>query len=186
MITSITTSIMKWGTDMNTHVACFKPIGYVKTPLSDEEVKNAWPDGVEGYVEVLEEYADGLRGLEGFSHIILVAYLHKVPEEARRTLKVKPRRLVRYGFKLEELPEVGVFATDSPHRPNPIAVSIVELVSIQGSRVYVKGLDLYDGTPVLDIRPYTPDRIIDTTKLKLAKWYSELYEKARKLGLHTI
>jgi tRNA-Thr(GGU) m(6)t(6)A37 methyltransferase TsaA len=171
---------------MSSCSVCFKPIGYVRTVFRDDEVRSAWPHGVEGFVEVLEEYAEGLKGLEGFSHVLIVAYLHRVPEEARRTLKAKPRRLTRFGFKLEELPEVGVFALDSPHRPNPIAVTIAELVRIEGNKLYVKGLDLYDGTPVLDIRPYTPDRVVDPGKLRLAEWYRELYEKARKLGLQSI
>lgn len=159
-----------------------KPIGYVRTSFSDEEVKSSLR-GVEGYVEILEEYAGGLRGLEGFSHVILIAYMHKVSGEQRKTLLVKPRRLLRFGFKLKELPEVGVFATDSPHRPNPIALTIVELVEIRGNKLYVRELDLYDGTPVLDIKPYTPDRMVDPSKLSVPEWYAKLAREVRtRLG----
>lgn len=156
--------------------AFFRPIGYVKTSHSDEEVKNSL-SGVEGCIEVLEEFSEGLRGLEGFSHVIVVAYMHKVREEARKTLVVKPRRLLKLGFKLEELPEVGVFATDSPHRPNPIAVSILEVVKLERNKLYVRKLDLFDGTPVLDIKPYTPERCIDSSKLSVPEWYKKIHEK---------
>lgn len=154
----------------------FKPIGYVRTLHSDEEVKDSL-NGVEGHIEVLEEYSEGLRGIEGFSHIIVIAYMHKVREEARKTLVVKPRRLLKLGFKLEELPEIGVFATDSPHRPNPIAVSILEVVKLEKNKLHVKGLDLFNGTPVLDIKPYTPDRCIDPFKLSVPEWYKRIRER---------
>lgn len=163
---------------------CFEPVGYVRTRFTDEEVKNS-VTGVEGYIEVLEEYIDALKGLEEFSHIIVVAYMHKVPAEARKTLVVKPRRLLRFGFKPEELPEVGVFATDSPHRPNPIALSILELMRIEGNRLHVRGLDLYDGTPVLDIKPYTLSRVVEPGRLRLPEWYSYLYEKLKQMGFET-
>jgi len=70
----------------------FKPIGVVHVRASDEEVR-ASPAGVEGVLEIYEEYAEGLHGIEGFSHLIVIALLHKVPEERRRTLRVRPRRL---------------------------------------------------------------------------------------------
>ncbi|MGC8982749.1 MAG: tRNA (N6-threonylcarbamoyladenosine(37)-N6)-methyltransferase TrmO [Desulfurococcaceae archaeon] len=157
-----------------------KPIGIVRTPSSDEEVKSSY-FGVDGYIEVYDEYVDGLRGLEGFSHIIVLAYLHKVPEDARKTLVVKHRRLLRFGLKLDELPETGVFATDSPHRPNPLALSILRVVKIEGKRIYVKNLDLYDGTPVLDIKPYTPDRCIEPSQLELPEWYVRLRARVREV-----
>jgi len=156
-----------------------KPIGYVRTSASDDEVRGVLGENsIRGYIEVLPEYAAGLRGLEGFSHIIVIAYLHKVPAEARSTLLVKPRRLLRLGFKPEELPEVGVFATDSPHRPNPIALSILELEAVEGNRVYVRGLDLFDGTPVLDIKPYDAGRCIK--EFKVPEWLEKLEERIRE------
>ncbi len=149
----------------------FRPIGYVRHGYSDEEVK-ASPHGVEGYVEVLPEYAEGLEGLEGFSHIIILAYLHKARGSP---LKVKPRGLVRLGYRLEDLPVVGVFATDSPERPNPIALTIARLKAVKGRILQVGSLDLYDGTPVLDIKPYTPSRRIDD--IAVPDWYRELYDR---------
>jgi len=155
-----------------------KPIGVVHVEASDEEVKSSI-SGVPGIVEIFPDYEEGLKGLEGFSHIILVAFLHKATDRDRRTLLVKPRRLVKYGFKPEELPLIGVFATDSPHRPNPIGVSIVELTSVSGRFLRVKGLDVFNGTPVLDLKPYTPGRIM--RELRLPEWYANLLEKVRSV-----
>jgi len=155
-----------------------KPIGVVKTKHSDQEVSNSWPEGVEGVLEIFQEYSEGLRGLEGFSHLIVLAWLHKVSGDQRNVLKVKFRRFARMGIRLEELPEVGVFASDSPHRPNPIAISIVKLRKIEGNRVYVSRLDLYDGTPILDLRAYTP--FYSLSDFRIPKWYRDLLKKTRK------
>jgi tRNA (Thr-GGU) A37 N-methylase len=76
---------------------------------------------------------------------------------------------------LEELPLVGVFSSDSPHRPNPLAVTIVELVKREGSQLFVNGLDLFNNTPVLDIKHYTPNRVIQN--ISLPQWYKELEDK---------
>jgi tRNA-Thr(GGU) m(6)t(6)A37 methyltransferase TsaA len=150
-----------------------RPIGFVRTPLSDEEVKGSWPSGVEAEIEVLEEYEEALTGIEGFSHLIVIFYMHKVGEEQRRTLRARPRRLAaRYNIPLERLPEVGVFCLDSPHRPNPIGLTVVELLERRGRVLRVRGLDAFNGTPVLDIKPYTPERQRAVTKLPT--WYEEL------------
>ncbi|MCX8204882.1 MAG: tRNA (N6-threonylcarbamoyladenosine(37)-N6)-methyltransferase TrmO [Candidatus Nezhaarchaeota archaeon] len=159
-----------------------RPIGFVRTPLKDEEVRDSWPQGVEASIEILEEYEEGLTGVEGFSHLIVIFYMHKVSEEQRRVLKVRFRRIAeKLGLSLEELPLVGVFCSDSPHRPNPLGVTIVELIERRGRLLRVRGLDAYDGTPVLDIKPYTPDRRIST--LRLPKWYEEIEERLRAAGL---
>ena len=150
-----------------------KPIGVVHDNVSDEDVKSSW-EGVEGVVEVFPEYEEGLNGIEGFSHIILITYLHKTTEEHRRVLKVKHRRLRRFGIEIDDIPEVGVFCTDSPHRPNPIGLSIVELVKREGRFLYVKGLDLFDGTPVLDIKAYTRDRVVEEIRVP---WWVKVLEK---------
>ncbi|QOR95044.1 tRNA (N6-threonylcarbamoyladenosine(37)-N6)-methyltransferase TrmO [Thermosphaera chiliense] len=155
-----------------------KPIGVVHVEAGDEEVKKS-VNGVPGVVEIFPEYEQGLKGLEGFSHIILVTFLHKTSDRDRETLLVKPRRLVKYGFTLEELPLIGVFATDSPHRPNPIGVSIVELARVEGRFLHVKGLDVFNGTPVLDLKPYTPGRVV--REVRLPEWYASLLEKARRV-----
>lgn len=153
-----------------------KPIGTVKTELSDEEVRRRWPSGLEAEVEVFEEFEEGLRGIEDFSHLIIIFFMHKVGEDQRKTLLAKPRRLAeRCGIPLDALPLVGVFCLDSPHRPNPIGLTIVELIERRGRVLRVKGLDAFNGTPVLDIKPYTPERCVEVSRLP--KWYSELVAK---------
>lgn len=160
---------------------CFKPIGVVRLKYSDEEVKNSLK-GVEGVIEIYPEYEEGLEGIDDFSHIIAIFYLHKVTEEQRRVLKVKHKRLRRFGIDISNFPEVGVFCTDSPHRPNPIALTILELTKRERRFLYVRGLDVFNGTPVIDIKAYTPDRAI--TDIILPKWYTEISrivkEKLRK------
>jgi len=153
---------------------CFKPIGIVHTRYSDEYIKNSW-EGVDGIIEIFEEFSSGLDGIEGFSHIILLAFLHKTTEEHRKVLKVRHRRLLRFGIRIDDIPEVGVFCTDSPHRPNPIALTIVKLKKRDGRFLYVSGLDLFNETPILDIKPYTPDRIVE--ELELPEWYKVLKQR---------
>jgi len=152
----------------------FKPIGYVRTTLSDDEVKQRWR-GCEAEVVVFNEYVAGLKGIEEYSHVIIIYFFHKRGVEDREVLVVKPRRLVRFGFKLEELPEVGVFACDSPSRPNLIGVSVVKLLKVENNVLKVSGLDAYNGTPVLDIKPYTPDKHVK--EFKIAKWLEEAWRR---------
>lgn len=154
-----------------------EPIGVIHTNASIEDIKNSY-SGVEGVVEVFPEYEEGLDGIEGFSHIIVISYLHMVSDENRRVLKVRHRRLRRFGIKIDDLPLVGVFCTDSPHRPNPIALSVLELVERNGRFLKVRGLDLYDGTPVLDIKAYTPDRCIEN--IRVPWWVRKLEERIRE------
>lgn len=153
------------------------PIGVVNIKEKDDDVKAA-KEGVSGVIEVFEEYAEGLKGIEGFSHIIVISFLDRVSEEDRKTLMVKPRRYIRLGIEPESIPTVGVFCTDSPHRPNPIALSIVKLLKVEGRRLHVSGLDLFDGTPVLDIKPYTESRVFQD--LTYPKWYSDLLSIIRE------
>lgn len=155
-----------------------RPVGVVKTQFTDEEVRNSG-SGVSGIIEIYDEFKEGLEGIDGFSHLIIIAYLHKVSEEQKKVLRVRPRRLVRHGFKLEELPEVGVFCTDSPHRPTPIALTVVRLVRRESALLHVENLDLFNGTPVLDIKPYTPERCVESKELKTPEWFSKLYNEVR-------
>ena len=127
-------------------------------------------------ITIFSEFKDGLDGLEGFSHIFVLAYLHKLRPDQTGGLKVRPRRLLKKGFKLEELPLVGVFAIDSPTRPNPISLSLVKLLSIDSPNLIVSGLDLFNGTPVLDIKPYRDD--YRANNYELAEWYRTICLKA--------
>ena len=156
----------------------FNPIGIVHRKASDDEVRNE-ASGLESEVEIYPKYRDALDGLEGFSHIFVLGYFHKLRPEQIGPLKVKPKRLTRYGLKPEDLPLIGDFALDSPTRPNPIGLSLVRLLRIEdGRRLIVLDLDYFDGTPVLDIKPYQPG--YRSENYTLPKWNVEL---TRKMGL---
>lgn len=152
----------------------FRPVGVVRTQSSDDEIRERSRE-LEATIEIFPEFQEALDGLDGFSHIFVLSYLDRLRPEQIGVLKVRPRRLVRKGFKLEELPLVGVFALDSPTRPNPIALSLVRLLHRRGRELTVSGLDCFDGTPVLDIKPYRDDHRAD--QYKLAEWYRDLREK---------
>ena len=154
-----------------------KPIGVVRRKASDEEVRRE-PSSLESEIEIYPEYKDALEGLEGFSHIFVLGYFHRLRPEQVGPLRVKPKRLTKDGLKLEDLPLGGVFALDSPTRPNPIGLSLARLLRIEGSRLAVLGLDLFDGTPVLDVKPYQPGYRSD--EYALPEWNIQL---ARKAGL---
>ncbi len=119
----------------------------------------------EGVIEIYDEYKEGLDGIEEFSHLMILAWLHMVSEEERNVLKVRPMRS-------DNLPLVGVFCTHSPHRPNPIAVTIVRLIKRQDNLLYVEGLDLFVGTPILDIKSFSPR--LCPKDVKTPEWDSEL------------
>jgi len=122
-----------------------RTIGHARTPFAD---KNDVPKGPlakhveEGVLEIDPAFAEGLDDIDGFSHLIVLWFFDKAE-----------------GFALKATPPGssvarGVFATRAPHRPNPIAVTVVELLRREGNRLHVQGLDMADGTPLLDIKPY--------------------------------
>lgn len=150
-------------------------IGQVHTRATQDEIRSRKGRG-EAEVEVYERFEDALEGLEGFSHIFVIAYFHQLRREQVGPLKVKPRGLLKQGLSLEELPTRGVLALDSPTRPNPLSLSLVRLVRIEGRILHVSGLDLFDGTPVLDIKPYQPQYRAED--YGLPEWYIQLREKA--------
>jgi tRNA-Thr(GGU) m(6)t(6)A37 methyltransferase TsaA len=126
----------------------YRSIGVVRSPFTKPEGMPIQPSrarGVRGTVELEPEYAEGLRDLDGFSHAVLLCHLH---QSSGFSLRVVPF--------LDDTPR-GVFATRAPRRPNPIGLSVVKLVSVEGSRITFDGVDLLDGTPVLDIKPYVPE-----------------------------
>ncbi len=123
------------------------PIGVVRSPYQqpqDTPIQPGATRGVAGRVELEPQYAEGLADLDGFSHIVLVAYLHLAKFSG---LRVTPF--------LDEQPR-GLFATRAPARPNPIGLSVVRLERIAGATLHILDVDLVDGTPVLDIKPYVP------------------------------
>jgi tRNA-Thr(GGU) m(6)t(6)A37 methyltransferase TsaA len=152
-----------------------RPVGLVRTRASEDDVRLRSNES-ESTVEIYPEFQDALDGLKGFSHIFVLSYFDKLRPEQVGSLKVKPRRLLAKGFKLEELPLVGVFAIGSPTRPNPIGLSLVKLLRIDGGRLVVRGLDCFDGTPVLDIKPYRRD--YRTESYEVADWYRGLRLRA--------
>jgi tRNA-Thr(GGU) m(6)t(6)A37 methyltransferase TsaA len=151
------------------------PIGEVHTHATPDEIKSRRGMG-EAEVEVYERFEDALDGLEGFSHIFVIGYFHQLRREQVGPLRVRPRGLLKEGLSLEELPTRGVFALDSPTRPNPVSLSLVRLVRMEGKTLHVTGLDLFDGTPVLDIKPYQPQYRAED--YRLPEWYIQLREKA--------
>jgi tRNA-Thr(GGU) m(6)t(6)A37 methyltransferase TsaA len=153
-----------------------EPIGVVRTTADDDQVRASW-EGLESAVEVFEPYGAALEGLDGFSHLFVLTFLDRITDVDRTTVQVKPRGLLRLGLSLEELPTIGVFACDSPVRPNPIGLSIVRLVRREGLVLTVRGLDAFDGTPVLDVKPYGPDRVV--AEPTVPRWHRELSRRAR-------
>jgi tRNA (adenine37-N6)-methyltransferase len=123
------------------------PIGVIHTPhtrADDTPIQPVFAEGVQGRAEILPEYAEGLQDLEGFSHIWLLYWFHQAG----------PPRLIVQPFLQDA--EHGVFATRAPARPNPIGLSLVRLVRREGRVLYLEDVDVLDGTPLLDIKPYVP------------------------------
>jgi tRNA-Thr(GGU) m(6)t(6)A37 methyltransferase TsaA len=144
-----------------------QPIGVIRTPFVEGDeipIQPAFSQAT-GQVEVHPEYAEGLQDIEGFSHIILLYALHRSSGYA---LRVKP-------FLDHRLR--GVFATRHPRRPNPIGLSVVRLLARRGSTLEVEGIDVLDGTPLLDIKPYVPDFDLKTDAR--AGWYDDRPEDGR-------
>jgi len=126
----------------------FQPIGIIHSPhqkLAGMPIQPAAATGVKGTVVLDPSFQEGLKDLEGFSHVILVYYFHQAKS---LNLLVKPF--------LDDVKH-GVFATRAPRRPNGIGISVVKLVAIEGNILEVENLDILEGTPLLDIKPYVPD-----------------------------
>ena len=126
----------------------FRPIGIIHSPFREPRgtpIQSAGARDVRGTIEVFPEYARGLKDVEGFSHIIVIYHFHLSGEAA---LEVKP-------YLDDQLR--GVFATRAPAHPNPIGISVVRLDRVDGNVLHIRGVDMVDGTPLLDIKPYVPE-----------------------------
>ncbi len=134
----------------------FKPVGVLRTKARDSKIRGEGKN-LEGIVEIYPEFADALDGIDGFSHLFVLCYFDRLRPDQVGPLKIKPRRLVKRGFNLEELPLLGVFSLDSPTRPNPIGMTLVRLIRREGTRLFVEGVDYFDGTPILDLKGYHAD-----------------------------
>ena len=147
-----------------------KPIGFIKTQAVGDEVKDKTRTAEIALRDGLTEALDGIRD---YSHLFILFYLNQITRQQRATLKVHPRGR-------SDLQLLGVFATRTNHRPNPIGLTLVELLKVEGNVLTVKGLDAFDGTPVLDIKPYDSWDKIENPKVP--QWWSKLErEKQEKL-----
>ncbi len=122
-----------------------KPIGIIHTPYKEPKgipIQGKFEKGVKGTIEILPQYRRGLKDIEGFSHLILIYYFDRSKEE----------RLTGKPF-LEDNKH-GIFAIRSPHRPNHLGISIVKVEKVEGNVIVFSEVDMLDGTPLLDIKPY--------------------------------
>ncbi len=151
---------MPRGPPCSTMSLTLQPIGVVHgglpPPGSDQPRPTAFSE-LEGRVEVFPDFAPALDGIEGFSHLFILSHLDRQKEGGKGLLRVSPKRHRGGAAPGTQAHEVGVFATDSPARPNPIGLTLVRLVGRQGNMLLVRGVDVYDGTPVLDLKPYRAD-----------------------------
>ena len=125
----------------------YQPIGVIISPHKTREgmpIQASGARGIRGSINIFPEYAKGLKDLDGFSHIILLYHFHRTQ---KKTLLVTPF--------LDDEPR-GVFATRSPNHPNAIGISVVRLLAVENLRLRVEDVDILDGTPLLDIKPYVP------------------------------
>jgi tRNA-Thr(GGU) m(6)t(6)A37 methyltransferase TsaA len=126
----------------------FQPIGLIHTPHTksgEAPIQPSRARGIRGTVEIYDDYVEALADLEGFSHIILLYHFH---QSSGYRLRVKP---------FLDKQQRGLFATRAPWRPNPIGLSVVRLVKVEGNKLTVEDVDILDNTPLLDIKPYVPE-----------------------------
>ncbi|MCI5651377.1 MAG: tRNA (N6-threonylcarbamoyladenosine(37)-N6)-methyltransferase TrmO [Ruminococcus bromii] len=139
------------------------PIGYVRNAVQSRK-DVSWGEDVSTIV-LNEEYHSGLKGLEDFTHVIILYYLDKAAYQKEKHLQRRPQNR-------EDMPLVGIFSQRGKDRPNQIGMTSVRIVSVDGAALTVKGLDAIDGTPVLDIKPYYP--VYDKKDAKVPEWVDRL------------
>ncbi len=143
-----------------------EPIGVVRSPVVDD-VDAGWGDVV-STIEVVPRLADGLEGLDGFSHLLVIFFMHRSSFDPARDLRRRPRGRA-------DMPLLGIFSQRAKHCPNPIGVTAVRLLQVEGNVIRVQGLDAIDGTPVLDLKPYAPvfDQPLEPV---VPEWFERLME----------
>jgi len=144
----------------------YKPIGVIHSPFKEPRgtpIQPAAAKGISGIVEIFPEYAEGLKDIEGFSHVILLYHFHLS----------KGSKLIAKPYMDNEAH--GVFAMRGPSRPNPIGISVVRLVKVEGNRLHIQDVDIVDGTPLLDIKPYVPE--FDTREVERIGWLEKSVHK---------
>ena len=146
----------------------YRPIGMIHSPFTDiggMPIQPTGAAGIRGTVEVFPEFAEGLKDLDGFSHIILLYHFHLV----------QGAKLVVTPF-MDSQPH-GVFATRAPKRPNPIGLTVVRLLGIEQNILHIENVDILDGTPLLDIKPYVPD--FDQPQVARVGWLEQAKGKVQ-------
>lgn len=126
----------------------FIQIGTIHSPFKvprGTSIQSVAATEIKGTVEIFPQFAEGMQDMDGFSHVILIYHFHLVKETS---LKVVP-------FMDDQMH--GIFSTRAPNRPNPIGISVVRLVRIEGNILHIQDLDIVDGTPLLDMKPYVPE-----------------------------
>jgi tRNA-Thr(GGU) m(6)t(6)A37 methyltransferase TsaA len=144
----------------------YRPIGVIRSPFKEPEgtpIQPAGARGVAGEVEVFPEYVEGLKDIDGFSHIILLYHFHL---SKGASLRVQP---------FMDSCEHGIFAIRGPTRPNPIGVSVVRLLMVESGILHVQDVDIVDGTPLLDIKPYVPQ--FDIFEVERIGWLEDNVQK---------
>ncbi|MBN2462598.1 MAG: tRNA (N6-threonylcarbamoyladenosine(37)-N6)-methyltransferase TrmO [Dehalococcoidia bacterium] len=136
------------------------PIGIVKNNITEPKRKG-W-ETVTSEIIIDDNLKEALYRIDEFSNIIVIYWMHKLPPSQRSVIKVHPKGN-------QKLPLVGVFASRSPARPNPMGITTVKLIERRDNVLKVSGLDAIDGTPVLDIKPYIPDHD-STSEIKTPNW----------------
>lgn len=147
----------------------YLPIGTIHSPFTSAEdmpIQPAGAQGVRGWIELLPHFETGLQDLDGFSHIVLLYHFHQA-----------------LGFELLVTPFLddqphGLFATRAPRRPNPIGLSVVRLLAIEGTTLQIEGVDILDGTPLLDIKPHVP--AFESGPVERLGWLEGAAEEARR------
>ena len=142
-----------------------KPVGTVKNEVIDKK-HDAWGEDVSSIV-LDGPYRTGLKGLEDFSHAIILFHLDKAHYDREKHLQRRPRNR-------EDMPLVGIFAQRGKDRPNQIGMTAVEVLSVSDDALVVRGLDAIDGTPVLDIKPYYP--MYDRRDARVPEWVDRLMD----------
>ena len=148
--------------------AVLTPIGFVKTDEVGDEVKDK---SRISQIIINDNLAQALEGIDGFSHVFVIFWMSQIPEDKRMILKVHPRGRM-------DMPLLGVFATRTNLRPNPIGLTLVELLKVEGTTLTVRGLDAFDGTPILDIKPF--DSWDNAEKARVPDWWIKLNEEKTK------
>lgn len=155
---------------INTDSFKVKPIGFVKRRGDNEDVKDR---DLISKIIISVDLIKALEGLEEFSHLFIIFWMHKISDNGKKPLKVHPRG--RNDMLLR-----GVFGTRTPCRPNPIGLTLVQLLNVNDNTLTVRGLDAFDGTPILDIKPF--DSWDMAEDYKVPQWFIKLEEERKDLG----